>query len=64
MKEGETTNDLFASLTCAPNAEAAAIQPRAKPVILTAPAEWQLWLTAPRGDARELQPPWLNGRCD
>jgi putative SOS response-associated peptidase YedK len=39
VKEGETTNDLFAFLTCAPNREVAAVHPKAMPVILTTPAE-------------------------
>ena len=39
VKDGETVDDLFAFLTCAPNAEIAAIHPKAMPVILTKPAE-------------------------
>ena len=39
VKEGETTNDLFAFLTTEPNKEVAAIHPRAMPVILTKPEE-------------------------
>ncbi len=35
VKEGETTNDLFAFLTTEPNAEVGAIHPKAMPVILT-----------------------------
>jgi putative SOS response-associated peptidase YedK len=34
VKEGETTNDLFAFLTTEPNAEVGAIHPKAMPVIL------------------------------
>ena len=37
VKEGETTNDLFAFLTTEPNAEVGAIHPKAMPVILTTP---------------------------
>jgi putative SOS response-associated peptidase YedK len=37
VKEGETTNDIFASLTTEPNALVAAIHPKAMPVILTTP---------------------------
>jgi putative SOS response-associated peptidase YedK len=35
VKEGETTNDLFAFLTMEPNAVVAPIHPKAMPVILT-----------------------------
>jgi hypothetical protein len=35
VKEGETTNDLYAFLTTEPNAEVGAIHPKAMPVILT-----------------------------
>ena len=37
VKEGETTNDLYAFLTTEPNAEVGAIHPKAMPVILTTP---------------------------
>ena len=37
VKEGETTNDLFAFLTTEPNKEVGAIHPKAMPVILTTP---------------------------
>jgi len=39
VKEGETTNDLYAFLTTEPNAEVGAIHPEAMPVILPTPAE-------------------------
>ena len=39
VKEGETTNDLFAFLTTEPNSEVGAIHPKAMPVILTTPEE-------------------------
>ena len=55
MKDGETTDDLFAFLTTTPNAEVAPVHPKAMPVILTDPDEWQAWLTAPWADARALQ---------
>lgn len=55
LKEGETTDDLYAFLTCAPNAEVAAIHPKAMPVILTEPDEWSAWLSAPWADAKALQ---------
>jgi len=42
VKEGETTNDLFAFLTTEPNSEVGAIHPRAMPVILATPPSWRL----------------------
>ena len=47
VKEGETTNDLFAFLTTEPNTEVGAIHPKAMPVILTTPEELEAWMTAP-----------------
>jgi putative SOS response-associated peptidase YedK len=57
VKEGETTNDLFAFLTTDPNKEVKAIHPKAMPVILTEPKEWETWLTAERDQALLLQRP-------
>ena len=57
LKEGETTNDLFAFLTTEPNAEVAAVHPKAMPVILTKPDEIEAWLTADNDEAMELQRP-------
>ena len=42
VREGETTNDIFAFLTTEPNAEVGAIHPKAMPVILTTPEEVEL----------------------
>ena len=53
VKEGETTNDLYAFLTTEPNAEVGAIHPKAMPVILTTPEEVETWMTAPRGRGPE-----------
>jgi putative SOS response-associated peptidase YedK len=61
VKEGETTNDLFAFLTTEPNAEVAAIHPKAMPVILTNAEEIEQWLTASANDALSLQRPLLAG---
>jgi putative SOS response-associated peptidase YedK len=61
VKEGETTNDLFAFLTCEPNKEVAAVHPKAMPVILTTPAEIETWLTAPTPEAVKLQRPLPDG---
>ena len=57
VKEGETTNDLFAFLTTEPNAVVAPIHPKAMPVILTTRDEIELWLTAPAPEALALQRP-------
>src|SRR5471030_900781 len=43
VKEGETTNDLFAFLTTEPNAVVSPIHPKAMPVILTSPEEIETW---------------------
>jgi putative SOS response-associated peptidase YedK len=61
VKEGETTNDLFAILTTAPNAEVGAIHPKAMPVILRDAAEIDLWMTAPLPEALQLQRPLPDG---
>lgn len=62
LKEGEVTADVFGFLTCAPNREVAPIHPKAMPVILTTPAEWRCWLTAPLAEALRLQRPLADGR--
>jgi putative SOS response-associated peptidase YedK len=57
VKEGETTNDLFAFLTTEANAVVAPIHAKAMPVILTTPEEVDLWMTAPAKVALTLQRP-------
>jgi putative SOS response-associated peptidase YedK len=61
LKEGATTNDLFAVLTTEANAEVKAIHPKAMPVILTTAAEVETWVTAPANDALALQRPLPDG---
>ena len=53
--EGE--HELFGFLTTEPNAIVAPIHPKAMPVILTTPAEVDLWLAADAPKALELQRP-------
>ena len=55
LKDGQTTDDLYAFLTCNPNEEVGAIHPKATPVILTDPSEWSAWLGAPWAEAVALQ---------
>ena len=61
VREGETTNDIFAFLTTEPNEEVGAIHPKAMPVILTTPTEVEIWMTAPAEDALKLQRPLPDG---
>ena len=61
VKEGETTNDLYAFLTTEANKEVGAIHPKAMPVILTKPEDWETWLTADWAEAVKLQRPMPDG---
>jgi putative SOS response-associated peptidase YedK len=45
-KEGEITADIFAFLTCEPNAEVGRVHPKAIPVILTTTEEHEVWMRA------------------
>lgn len=57
IKEGETTNDLFAFLTTEANSIVAPVHAKAMPVILTTPAEIEIWLAAPVEEALKLRRP-------
>ena len=61
MKEGLTTNDLFAFLTTEPNDVVGPIHPKAMPVILRTEEERETWLTAPAPEALKLQRPLPDG---
>jgi putative SOS response-associated peptidase YedK len=57
VKEGETTNDVFAFLTTEPNGLVARFHPKAMPMILTTRQEIDHWMSAPLPDALQLQRP-------
>jgi putative SOS response-associated peptidase YedK len=57
VKEGETTNDLFAFLTTEANKVVGAIHPKAMPAILTTSQEIDRWMNAPVEEALQVQRP-------
>jgi putative SOS response-associated peptidase YedK len=57
LKEGETTNDVFAFLTTEPNALVGTYHPKAMPVILRSQDEIDMWMDAPTPVALQLQRP-------
>jgi putative SOS response-associated peptidase YedK len=61
VKEGETTNDLFAFLTTEPCKEVGAIHPKAMPVILRTQDQIETWMAASTEEALALQRPLPDG---
>ncbi|MDI6025613.1 SOS response-associated peptidase [Corticibacterium sp. UT-5YL-CI-8] len=57
VKEGPTTNDLYAFLTTEPNNVVGPIHPKAMPVILRTAEEVDAWLTLPWPEVRAMQRP-------
>lgn len=64
VKQGETTNDIFAFLTTEPNSVVAPVHPKAMPVILTTQDEMDRWMTAPTADALGLQRPLADDQLE
>jgi len=62
IKTGWEDCELYGFLTTDPNAEVATYHSKAMPVILTQPAEWDLWLSdAAWSDVQHLQRPLPDG---
>ena len=61
VRTGLETTDLYGFLTCEPNDVVGSIHMKAMPVILTSPAEVEMWLTAPKEEAVSLQKPLRDG---
>ncbi|MEO0419457.1 MAG: SOS response-associated peptidase family protein [Pseudomonadota bacterium] len=57
LKDGETTDDLFGFLTTNANKIVGAVHPKAMPVVLTDPSDFDVWLNAPVEEALSLQRP-------
>lgn len=61
IKTGLESCDVAAFLTTEPNAEVAAVHPKAMPVILTTPSERDAWMRGAWDEVHELQRPLADG---
>lgn len=61
LKEGETTNSIFAFLTTNANKEVETIHPKSMPVILRTKDEVNQWMSADIQDALTIQRPLPDG---
>ncbi len=64
LNEGETINYLYGFLTTDSAEPVKSIHPKAMPVILTQPEEWETWMTTSAEEAMTLQRPLSDGALE